>query len=543
MKNNKILLLFITLTIYLSCNVKFADSIIINAKIYTVNSQNELAKSIVIKDGKILDISNSNLDKEYYSNTIIDAKGKTILPGLIDSHCHFYNLGLNQQVINLRGTKSLNEILEKLIDYDNKNSSKIILGRGWDQNDWENKNFPNNLKLNQLFPNKIVVLERVDGHAYLTNSYTLNLARINENTEISGGSIIKEKGKLSGVLIDKPMQLIDKILPKKSVSEKIMALKEAEKICFSYGLTTVDDAGLGKETIFLIDSLHKSNNLKIKIYAMISVSKENILFFKDYGKIKTPKLNVRSFKVYGDGSLGSRGATLKKSYSDDTSNYGELVTSIKDLEYYSKNISEMGFQMNTHAIGDSTISFLVKNYNTILNKIEDPRWRIEHSQVIDPNDFKLYNNKVLPSVQPTHATSDMYWADERLGERIYGAYAFKDLLNSSKKIALGTDFPVEKVNPFHTFYSSVERKDLSGYPENGFQKENSLNREETLKGMTIWGAYFNFEENEKGSLEIGKAADFIIINQDIMEVNAKLIPKTKVLKTFVDGEMVYNLNN
>ena len=222
MKKNKILLLLITLTTCFSCNVKSVDSIIINAKIYTVNNQNEIAKSIVIKDGKILDISNSNLNKKYYSNTIIDAKGKTILPGLIDSHCHFYNLGLSQQVINLRGTKSLNEILEKLIEYDNENSPRIILGRGWDQNDWENKNFPNNLKLNQLFPNKIVVLERVDGHAYLTNNYTLNLARINENTKISGGSIIKEKGKLSGVLIDKPMQLIDKILPKKSISEKIV---------------------------------------------------------------------------------------------------------------------------------------------------------------------------------------------------------------------------------------------------------------------------------------------------------------------------------
>ena len=543
MKNNKILLLFITPIIYFSCNIKSADFTIINAKIYTVNNQNEIAKSIAVKNGKILDISNSNLDEEYYSNIVIDAKGKTILPGLIDSHCHFYNLGLNEQIVNLRGTRSLNEILEKLTKYSNENNSEIIIGRGWDQNDWENKNFPNNSKLNQLFPNKIVVLERIDGHAYLTNDYTLNLAGINENTEISGGSIIKVEGKLSGVLVDSPMQLVDKILPKKSMSEKIMALKKAEKICFSYGLTTVDDAGLSRETIFLIDSLHKSNNLKIKIYAMISVSKENILFFKNYGKIKTPKLNVRSFKVYGDGALGSRGATLKKPYSDDISNYGKLVTSIKDLEYYSKNIAEMGFQMNTHAIGDSTISFLVKNYNEILNKIEDPRWRIEHSQVIDSIDFKLYNNKVLPSVQPTHATSDMHWADERLGERIHGAYAFKDLLNSSNKIALGTDFPVERVNPFYTFYSSVERKDLFGYPKNGFQKENSLTREETLKGMTIWGAYFNFEENEKGSLEIGKAADFIIINQDIMVIDAELIPKTKVLKTFVDGEIVYNLND
>ena len=256
-------------------------------------------------------------------------------------------------------------------------------------------------------------------------------------------------------------------------------------------------------------------------------------------KIKTPKLNVRSFKVYGDGALGSRGAALKKPYCDDPHNYGFLRTDIKDLKFYANEIANMGFQMNTHAIGDSTVSVLLKEYQKVLNDIDDPRWRIEHSQVVDLNEFNLYNDKILPSVQPTHATSDMYWAYDRLGERIEGAYAFKDLLSSSKRIALGTDFPVERVNPFHTFYSSIERKDLSGYPANGFQIENALSREETLKGMTIWGAYFNFEENEKGSIEKGKSADFIIIDQNIMEIEAAKIPNTKVLKTFVDGELVY----
>ena len=199
-----------------------------------------------------------------------------------------------------------------------------------------------------------------------------------------------------------------------------------------------------------------------------------------------------------------------------------------------------GFQMNTHAIGDSTAFILLNEYNKVLSDVSDPRWRIEHSQVIDKKDFHLYNEKVLPSVQPTHATSDMYWAEDRLGERVKGAYAFKDLLKYSKRLALGTDFPVEKVNPFHTFYSSVARKDLSGYPESGFQMENSLSREETLKGMTIWGAYFNFEENEKGSLEPGKIADFILIDRDIMKVDIDLTPETKVLKTYVHGELVYS---
>ena len=196
--------------------------------------------------------------------------------------------------------------------------------------------------------------------------------------------------------------------------------------------------------------------------------------------------------------------------------------------------------MNTHAIGDSTAFILLNEYNKVLSDVSDPRWRIEHSQVIDRKDFNLYNEKVLPSIQPTHATSDMYWAEDRLGERIEGAYAFKDLLQYSKRVALGTDFPVEKVNPFHTFYSSVARKDLSGYPESGFQMENSLSREETLKGMTIWGAYFNFEENEKGSLESGKIADFILIDRDIMKVDIDLTPETKVLKTYVHGELVYS---
>ena len=523
----------------LGCNNNKADLIVINSKIYTANKSNFVAKSIAIRDGKIIEVDDINLDYKYDAKKVLDANQNTILPGLIDSHCHFYNLGLDQQVVDLRGTTSFEEIIERLKIYDLKNSSDVILGRGWDQNDWEIKQFPVNTRLNNIFKNKLVVLERIDGHAYIVNDNALQLAGIDENTLVRGGLVLLKDNKPTGVLIDAPMSMVDKVLPEKTLKEKVNALKAAEKISFSYGLTTVDDAGLGMEIIDIVDSLHKSNELKIKIYAMISVSKSNIQKLKKIGKIKTPKLNVRSFKVYGDGALGSRGAALKKPYCDDPHNYGFLRTDIKDLKYYANEIANMGFQMNTHAIGDSTVSVLLKEYQKVLNDIDDPRWRIEHSQVVDLNEFKLYNDKILPSVQPTHATSDMYWAYDRLGKRIDGAYAFKDLLSSSKRIALGTDFPVEKVNPFHTFYSSIERKDLSGYPENGFQIENALSREETLKGMTIWGAYFNFEEKEKGSIEKGKSADFIIIDRNIMEIEAAKIPNTKVLKTFVDGELVY----
>ena len=535
--SNYILILLLILN--LGCTNNKADLIVINSKIYTANKSNEVAKSIAVRNGKIIDIDSINLDNKYEAKEILDANEKTILPGLIDSHCHFYNLGLDQQVVDLRGTTSFEEIIERLKVYDLNNESNVILGRGWDQNDWEIKQFPVNTQLNSIFKNKLVVLERIDGHAYIVNDNALQLAGIDENTLVRGGLVLLKNNKPTGVLIDAPMSMVDKVLPEKTTKEKVNALKEAEEISFSYGLTTVDDAGLGMEIIDLIDSLHKTNELKIKIYAMVSVSKTNIQKLKKSGKIKTPKLNVRSFKVYGDGALGSRGAALKKPYCDDPHNYGFLRTDIKDLKYYANEIANMGFQMNTHAIGDSTVSVLLKEYQKVLNDIDDPRWRIEHSQVVDLNEFNLYNDKILPSVQPTHATSDMYWAYDRLGERIEGAYAFKDLLSSSKRIALGTDFPVERVNPFHTFYSSIERKDLSGYPANGFQIENALSREETLKGMTIWGAYFNFEENEKGSIEKGKSADFIIIDQNIMEIEAAKIPNTKVLKTFVDGELVY----
>ena len=538
MKKYKSYILIILSILNFSCNNE-VDLIIVNSEIYTANENNQIAKSIAVKDGKIIEVSSENLVSKYEANEILDANGKTILPGFIDSHCHFYNLGLDQQVVDLRGTTSFEEIIERLIASDLNNESDLIVGRGWDQNDWDNKQFPVNTELNKVFENKLVVLERIDGHAYIVNDNALELAGIDQNTLVRGGLVLLKDNKPTGVLIDAPMSMVDKVLPEKSIREKVNALKQAQEISFSYGLTTVSDAGLSTEIINVIDSLHKSEELKIKIYAMVSVSKKNIQRLKETGIIKTPKLNVRSFKVYGDGALGSRGAALKKPYCDDPHNYGFLRTDIKDLKYYANEIAGMGFQMNTHAIGDSTVSVLLKEYQKVLNDIEDPRWRIEHSQVVDLNEFELYNDKILPSVQPTHATSDMYWAYDRLGKRIDGAYAFKDLLSQSKRIALGTDFPVEKVNPFHTFYSSIERKDLNGYPENGFQIENALTREETLKGMTIWGAYFNFEEDEKGTIEKGKSADFIIIDQNIMKIEADKIPNTKVLKTFGDGELVF----
>lgn len=534
--NKQILILIVLFTSLQSCK-KSVDFIAFNGNIYTVNSDFNTASAFAVKDGKFVDIGNEEILSKYNTNQKIDLDGSTVLPGLIDAHCHFYGLGLNQSVIDLTGTNSFDEILDKI---SNKNNN-IIRGRGWDQNDWKIKEFPNKEKLDLIYPNTPVILERIDGHAYLVNQKALDIAGIDINTRSTNGTLLSKKGKLTGVLIDGPMSLIDNSFGEISLDDKIKALVSAQEICFKNGLTTVDDAGLSKDIIMLIDSLQKKELLKMRVYAMISNSKNDVNYFIENGPIKTNSLNVRSVKVYGDGALGSRGATLKKPYSDDKHNYGKLVTSYKDIKDLANKLAEANFQMNTHAIGDSTINLLIDTYSKVLETKTDPRWRIEHSQIIDVNDIKGYNNKILPSVQPTHATSDMYWAEERVGsKRIKGAYAYKALLEKSKVIGLGTDFPVEKVNPFHTFYASVSRKDLNDYPEKGFEFENALSREETLKGMTIWAAYLNFEEKEKGSIEKGKFADFIIIDRDIMKVEINKTPETKVLKTYLSGELVYS---
>ena len=534
--NKQILILIVLFTSLQSCK-KSVDFIAFNGNIYTVNSDFNTASAFAVNDGKFVDIGNEEILSKYNTNQKIDLNGSTVLPGLIDAHCHFYGLGLNQSVIDLTGTISFDEIMGKI---SNKNNN-IIRGRGWDQNDWKIKEFPNKEKLDLIYPNTPVILERIDGHAYLVNQKALDIAGIDINTKSTNGTLLSKKGKLTGVLIDGPMSLIDNSFGEISLDNKIKALVSAQEICFKNGLTTVDDAGLSKDIIMLIDSLQKKELLKMRVYAMISNSENDVNYFIENGPIKTNSLNVRSVKVYGDGALGSRGATLKEPYSDDKHNYGKLVTSYKDIKDLANKLAEANFQMNTHAIGDSTINLLIDTYSKVLETKTDPRWRIEHSQIIDINDIKGYNNKILPSVQPTHATSDMYWAEERVGsKRIKGAYAYKALLEKSKVIGLGTDFPVEKVNPFHTFYASVSRKDLNDYPEKGFEFENALSREETLKGMTIWAAYLNFEEKEKGSIEKGKFADFIIIDRDIMKVEINKTPETKVLKTYLSGELVYS---
>ncbi|TYP97915.1 hypothetical protein C7447_10381 [Tenacibaculum adriaticum] len=533
----KLLLFFFLVSLFTKCKKLKADLIIVNANIYTIDSSFSKAEAFAVRDGKFMAVgSNKEIKKNYISSEIIDAKNQAIYPGFIDAHCHFYGLGLQQQKVDLVGTKSFDEVLERLLDFKKEKKVNFITGRGWDQNDWEVKQFPTKEKLDELFPKTPVAITRIDGHAMLINQAAINLTNINATCKVNGGEFIKENGKLTGVLIDNAMRYVK--IPEPTRKEQIQALKDAEKICFDLGLTTVDDAGLDKNVIELIDSLQKTGELKMRMYAMISNNPENLDYYLNKGIIKTNRLNVRSVKVYADGALGSRGAVLKEEYSDKKGHFGALVNSYSNLQDLAKRIADSEYQMNTHAIGDSANYVMLKTYNKVLQNDTNRRWRIEHAQIIDLKDFDFFKN-ILPSVQPTHATSDMYWAENRVGsERIKGAYAYNDLLNQYGKIALGTDFPIENVSPLYTFYAASIRKDLKGYPENGYQTNNALSRENTLKGMTIWNAYANFEENEKGSIEVGKLADFIILENDIITIEENKIPKTKVIATYVNGEKV-----
>ena len=531
----------LTLALALTSCQKKVDLIVHNATVYTMGDNIGKASSFVVDDGKFIAVGGEELLNTFKANKVLDLKELPVYPGFIDSHCHFLSLGLSIQKVDLTGTRSFEEVIGRVKDFAKNKKLKAIVGRGWDQNDWKEKSFPNKTILDELFPEIPVALRRIDGHALLVNQKALDLAGIDINTKIKGGSIVKEKGKLTGILVDAPMRLISNILPKPSITEKIKALKDAEKMSFENGLTTVSIAGLNKDDIYLIDSLQKSNELSIRVYAMISNNKYNLTHFLSKGPITTDKLTVRSFKIYADGALGSRGAALKSDYSDLKKHRGSFITSKDSLENLAYKLASTSFQMNTHAIGDDANKVVLEAYNKALVFSDDPRWRIEHAQIIDTSDIKLFNRKIIPSVQPTHATSDMYWAEDRLGKkRLKGAYAYKLLLKKSGRIALGTDFPVENVSPIKTFFSAVFREDSDLYPKGGYLPNNKLSKLEALKGMTIWGAYSNFEERQKGSIEVGKVADFVILDRDLLDEPKKRILNAKIVATILDGNIVYS---
>jgi len=529
--------------IFSSCVKKEqADVIVYNAKVYTVNSTFDTVEAFAVKDGKILALGNTDdIKNKYSAPEEIDAIGKTVYPGFIDAHAHFFGYGQSLQTADLRDTKSWEDVIQRLTEFAKTHPDGWLIGNGWDQNDWVDKAFPTNEKLTALFPNRPVFLNRIDGHAAIANQKAFDDAGIKGEQKLTGGDMLTRNGKLTGVLIDNAVGLVESKIPSPDAKLAEKILTDAQRNCFAAGLTSIDDCGLGFEAVDFIEKLQKENKLKMRLYVMLSDAEPNYKYLFKRGAIKTDRLNVRAFKVYADGALGSRGACLLKPYTDMPEKSGFLLSDVKHYEEVAAKIAAHNFQMCTHAIGDSANRVILNIYNKVLKGKNDKRWRIEHAQVVNANDFNLFGNaNIIPSVQPTHATSDMYWAGQRLGtQRMRDAYAYKQLLKQNGWIPLGTDFPVENINPLLTFYAATVREDAKGFPKGGFQMENALTPEEAIKGMTIWAAKANFEEKEKGSLEAGKFADFVILDTDILKSNPQNILKTKVLKTYLNGEKVY----
>ncbi|HEY6902248.1 MAG TPA: amidohydrolase, partial [Puia sp.] len=398
--------------------------------------------------------------------------------------------------------------------------------------------FPDNTLLNKWFPSTPVMLGRVDGHALIANARALELAGVRPGQTLEGGTVETKNGKLTGILIDNAQHLVGAKVPEPTPADFERALDAGQKNCFAQGLTTVTDCGLDRPEVQALDSLQKARKLKMRVYVMLSDRADNLSYYIPRGPYKTDLLYVKGVKAYADGALGSRGACLLQPYNDRAGWTGFLLSSAAHFDSLAKELAGTDFQLCTHAIGDSANRVILQIYNKYLQGKNDKRWRIEHAQVIDKADFGLFGQaSVVPSVQPTHATSDMYWAGERLGpERLKGAYAFRQLLQQNGWIPLGTDFPVEDISPFKTFLAAVFRVDAKGYPEGGFQPENGLSREEAIRGMTIWAAKADCLEKEIGSLEKGKKADFIILDKDLMTVKPAEVLQTKVVSTYAGGK-------
>ena len=522
-----------------------ADLILYHGKVYTVDSAFSKVEALAVKDGKILAVgSDDDIKGKYESAQMVDAGGKAVFPGFIDAHAHFVRYGESLYTAGLFGSESFEEVVRRVKQFADAHPRQAwILGRGWDQNKFPGKSFPDNALLNQLFPNTPVVLGRVDGHAVIANAKALELAGLHPGQKIPGGEIETKNGRLTGILIDNAEHLVQSKIPELSPADEQERLDAAQQRCFAQGLTTVTDCGLDRIDIERVDSLQRAGKLKMRVYVMLSDSKANLDYYLPKGPYKTDLLYVKGVKAYADGALGSRGACLLQPYDDKAGWRGFLLSNPGHYDSLARELAGTDFQLCTHAIGDSANRIILAVYNKYLPGKNDKRWRIEHAQVIAPADFGLFGKgSVIPSVQPTHATSDMYWAGERLGAtRLKGAYAFKQLLQQNGWLPLGTDFPVEDISPFKTFLAAVFRVDAKGFPDGGFQMENALSREEAIRGMTIWAAKADCLEREIGSLEAGKKADFIILDKDLMEVPWNEVLPTKVVATYSGGQKMHSL--
>ena len=540
----------------MSCsNSKTADLVIIGGKVATVDDDFSITEAVAVQDGTIIFVGSNEDVKKYIDGKtkVIELNGELVLPGLIDSHGHLTGYGKSLEHIDLVGTKSYQEVVDLVKEkVKTVQPGEWIQGRGWDQNDWDYKEFPQHQALSDITPNNPVLLSRIDGHAILVNHKVMELAGVNESTpDPNGGKIIRDSnGLLSGIFVDNAEKLITDYIPKYSAEKVRSIIRNSTNRCVEFGLTGMHDAGIPISRIDDYKYLIDNNKMPIRINAMLSdtVVSDMSDFLQKY-KIDSygnDFLRVKSVKLYADGALGSRGAALLEPYSDDPKNSGLIVTDNFHMLEICKTALENDFQVCTHAIGDKAIRTMLDIYEEVLqeNPNADHRFRIEHSQIVNLADISRYADLgVIPAMQPQHAVSDMPWTEDRLGpDRVKGAYAFRSFLDEGIIIPCGSDFPIEVPNPLIGIHNAVTRQDESGNPKGGWLPEQRMAIEEAIKGYTIWAAYSAFQENILGSIEVGKYADFTIFDKDILTIEPMEILSTKTIYTIVGGEIQYQAN-
>jgi len=527
-----------------------AHVLLVNGLVYTLSADHPVAQSIAVRGNTIVAVgSTDDLRRQFSADTVIDLEGKTVMPGFIDAHAHMGGLGQLLQSVILVGTRSQEEVVEHVRARAlTAQPGAWIYGRGWDQNLWEDNHFPTAAALDAASGDHPVVLIRIDGHVIWVNSRAMQLARVNRETkDPPGGKIIRTpEGDPTGVFIDNARNLVEAVVPPATPEEIEQNILLAAAECVKAGLTEVQDMGIDSLRIEIYRRLAEQKRLPLRIYAAISAPGPAWDAWKSKGPIiggGNGMLTLRAMKMYMDGALGSRGAALVDEYSDDPGNRGLTMMSSADLESNIREAVLHGFQPCVHAIGDRANDIVLNAYEKVLGSLPrgDYRPRIEHAQVLLPGDIPRFRKLgVLPSMQPIHATSDMYWAEARLGPaRIKGAYAWRSLLETETIIPGGSDFPNDGMNPVWGFYAAFTRSDRNGYPQDGWYRDQRMTREEAARCFTQWAAYASFEEERKGSIETGKLADLTILSKDIMRVPAPEVLSTDVEMTIVDGKIVY----
>ena len=528
-----------------------ADLIVTNARVYTADEARPLAEAFAVRDGRVVFVgSRSEADALKGASTrVVDAGGKTVIPGMVDAHAHFAGLAQTLRSVDLVGTRSYDEVVARVVERARTTPKGTwIQGRGWDQNAWGDTRFPTHEKLSAAVPDHPVVLTRVDGHATLVNTAAMRVAALTAaSKDPSGGKIQRDaQGNPTGVLVDNATDMVDSKVPPPTAASTRAALKDAIDVMHRWGLTGMHDAGATRGVIDIYEQMAQARELNLRLYVMIGDDSLALAHYMQVGPrsaLYDGQLWVRAIKLYADGAMGSRGAALLEPYSDDPNNTGLLLSAPAHIRDVAQRALARGFQVNTHAIGDRGNRIVLDAYEQALKATPtaDHRFRVEHAQTLNYDDIPRFAQLgVIPSMQASHQTSDMYWIGKRLGPtRVLGAYAWRSLINSGVVIPNGSDFPVEQVNPLISFHASIARQDANDWPAGGWLPEQRMTREEALRSMTLWPAYAAFQEKELGSLSPGKFADFVMLDQDIMRVPAELVLKTNVIATYVGGREVY----